>query len=298
MPWQIRLSGPLDAGEPASRPGGWGSQIGWGRVIGPPPSGRPPLIGRPDRRISHGLVAAGRSGATQSSAWRAQAAAASPQASSRRDAPSCWEIAAASLGWLSGSSCRQAPASSCPAAGGRGSGQPGLAVVSRGTFREGRKLVGERRGLSLVAAQPQIVHGRQHRSLPLGWGGGKRGCGQQVVGCGSPRSRRGLLASQRGNLGGQLRVWAAGRCHLVAQGGGFAFNELGGAGMQAGPPGRAEVMVDGRTDERVGEGDQPLDGSGMVAEQVSGGCLLEGFQRVGDLAKAAGERQGAAGAEH
>jgi hypothetical protein len=36
----------------------------------------------------------------------------------------------------------------------------------------------------------------------------------------------------------------------------------------------------------------------MVAEQVSAGCLLEGLQRVGDLAKVARERQRAAGAKH
>ena len=38
--------------------------------------------------------------------------------------------------------------------------------------------------------------------------------------------------------------------------------------MQAGPAGRAKVVVDGRTDERVWERDQPLNGSGMIAEQM------------------------------
>ena len=36
----------------------------------------------------------------------------------------------------------------------------------------------------------------------------------------------------------------------------------------------------------------------MVLEQVSGSCLLESFQRVGDPGEAAGERKRAAGAEH
>ena len=179
-----------------------------------------------------------------------------------------------------------------------GHGRTARDVVPPGVVCEGRKVVGERGGLSRAARQQEIVDGLQDRALPLGGGGGQCRRGQHVVGRGGPGSRRGLLTGQRGNLGRQPRVRAAGRCHPMAQGDELAANEPGGAGVQAGPPGRADIVVHSSMDEWVGKRDQPIDGGGMVLEQLSGGGLLEGFQRVGDLGQAGGQRQGAAGAEH
>jgi hypothetical protein len=154
-----------------------------------------------------------------------------------------------------------------------------------------------RAGLRGVARREHPVHGPQEPLLALGPrgaepGGGHHGHGRRFHALPGRLAIRLALEPLR-----QLGVGPGRRRREMPERRALVLHQLGGEGVQVGAPARADLVVDGGRDERVGEGGCRDRRRVDPAEEAGVARLLERVERLLDAAQRSGDRERRAGAE-